>query len=143
MQHRFPLVTLLSSLLFIPVLFALRLLHGLFPMTIIAASAVFFVVSLVALYLVLTEPADHCPVLVLDKIFGLMLAFTAIPLTFKFVVVGFCAFHVLRVAMPFVSKRLFGFDFYRLGNVLHFLLPSLLAGALVNGVLRLVLWIAQ
>ena len=139
-RHHFPFAKLLGSLLFIPLHFLIRFSYSFFPTATMIAGATFFLLSLIALYLVLTEPSDHHPVLVLDKVFGLLLTFTAIPLTLKLGAVGFCAFHALRIVMPFVSKRLLNFDFYCLGNVLSFLLPSLLSGALVNMSLRLALW---
>ncbi len=142
-QHHFPFAKLLGSLLVLPILFVAHWLYVWFPMATVVAGMIFFSVSLIAFYLVLTEPADHYPVLVLDKIFGLLLTFIAIPLQLKLFLVGFCAFHLLRFAMPFLSKRLFYFDFYRFGNVFNFCLSSLFAGALVNVILRLVLWVVR
>ena len=141
-QYHFPLAKLVGSLLALPILFIIHFAYAWFPVATVIGIGGVFVVSLIAFYIVLTEPADQYPVLVLDKIWGLLLTFLAIQLQLKLFVVGFCAFHLLRAAMPFLSRRLFSFDFYRFGNVLNFLLPSVFAGALVNMLLRLVLWIA-
>jgi phosphatidylglycerophosphatase A len=139
-----PLSNLWGSLLAFPALLLFRLIYYyVSPVVGIAFLGCMVFAAVISLYIVFNTAAEESPLFLIDKVLGLMLVFMHLTFTFKLMIIGVCAYHVVRVVLPFLSNRLLGFDFLRLGSTLSILLPSLLSGFLVNGFLVFVFWVAR
>lgn len=101
----------------------------------------FIVTSIFSLVFSLLYVSDRdSSVIVLNRVLGVMLAFWGIPLTLKFIFIGFILFYASFFGLPFLLNK---FNIRRLDtlpSVFGILAPDLLAGFVVNLFLRFVLW---
>jgi phosphatidylglycerophosphatase A len=143
MSAHIPLGSLFCSLYAFPLILLIRVVHRFLP----AASPWFIglllVVSFFALWLALRLPAQEQPVVTIDKVCGMIIAFAYVPLSWKIAIVGFCAFHLVRMLLPFVAQRLAQCDFYRYGAFWGYLLLAGISGLLVNVLLQIMVWVGK
>lgn len=147
---KFPLGSIFLSPLAFPFLIGARLFKSMFPMLCWILVAVLLAVIMFSLYLVRKEVMNETvslwrmgSFLIIDKVLGLMLAFLDVTLFFKLMVIGFFAFHIVRMCVPFLLKRFFAISLYETIGVFSGLVSSFVAGAIVNMFLQLILWAAK
>jgi len=139
-----PFGGLLCSSLAIPLVFLFRFLNTLSPWLYWWTVALAVVVMIVSIHFSFrSQKSFYDRTIVLDKIFGLMLALIDMPLNIKIMIVGFCGFHLVRMFTPMFLRRTFSIDLIDMSNMLGVVVPSLLSGVVVNLALRLILWVAH
>lgn len=136
-----PLGSLICSLGAFPLLALFNLLYYFSGTAAWILLALLFAVALIAISVSswLPEPPD----MLIDKVLGLMLAFLRVPPSIKFAVVGFFAFHSIRLLVPIVLKNSTNFDLHARCGMLGSLVASSVAGVLVNAILHFTLWIVR
>ncbi len=137
------LSSLVGSLYAFPLLLLFRLIHTYFPMVAMWGLGIMLFISFIALYRSLRLASQQQVAIALDKMWGMVVVFIHIPLLWKFVVVGFISFHVIRVLMPWLGRRLFSIDFYHWGMLPGLIALTLCSGLVVNGMLHLMLWMVS
>ena len=134
----------ISSLAAIPLLIFARLISVMHQdAALIFCLAVIFAIILIihgALHFQTDKDSSY---LVLDRVLGFFIAFLGIQLTLKFFFAGFVIFHLVGVLRPFIFNRIGPLDLRTLPGVLGVITGDILAGAVVNIFLRLVLWLAH
>lgn len=136
-----PLGSVIGSLSIFPLLALFRLIDHIMPYISYWLLAIYCSISVVALYVSTSTQPKQQVMLVADKILGLGITFFTIPFSFKLMVIGFGFFHIIRMILPFISKKLSGLDVYGLGAFVSVIFLSLSSGLLSNGILRFILWV--
>jgi len=143
LPHYLPLASLLGSLLAIPFIIGWRLVCDLMPPIAHGLLLAYIVVMVVALFFVARLPHDQQPRFVADKVAGLFVTFAWIPLAVRVMLVGFCLFHIIRVLLPLIMKKLLNIDCERFGLFVATVVYTVLSGAVANGIVRIMLWTMQ
>jgi len=135
-----PLGMFIGSLIAYPLLGFLVLLGSVAPVLTWWLVALLVIVAIGSVLMVLGE--QQVP-LVADKILGLMLAHAAVPLTFKLMVLSYLGFYGARWVVPFLISRIVQCDVHVRLGFWCVLISSLVAGALVNLLLQMALWVGR
>jgi hypothetical protein len=143
LPHYLPLATIVGSVLAVPLIVVWRLVYRMMPHVACGLLLTYVVVVLVALFIVVRLPHEEMPRFVADKVAGLFIAFTWIPLTIRIVFVGFCLFHAIRVLLPFVMKNFLSIDCERYGLFAATVIYMMLSGLAANGCLHIMQWTMQ
>lgn len=138
-----PLGSIISSFLAIPLLGLLKLCFYMSPIAcwwiIMFLGGLILFSLFVSIHMTTTIEVDD---VVTDKIMGLMLALAAHPLKVRAVVVALIGFHLVRLYIPYLFRKL---PVSLLGNTDHFtgmVFCSGLSGIIINLVLHLMFWVA-
>lgn len=138
-----PLAHVFASMFVFPMLFSIQLLWRFFPDLAQWVLLGLGIISFVALLITLHAEHETTPVLATDKIMGLLIAFIGIDWSLRQMTIGFLIFHVLRAVMPYLLKKLAGFDIYTLGSLIATITLSVASGLFVNGTLHLMIWVTR
>lgn len=143
MNRNILLAEFFGSLLALPLLFLFKGAHNLSDSFSYALLVIFFSVGTFAL-LVTAKTAYEPPVLVIDKIMGLLCVFVHIPLSVRLVVAGVIIFHAVRELIPLLCEKFFDFNLHdRIGLGVNELCLSMAAGIMTNGMLHFMFWVTQ
>lgn len=133
--------SVIASLLGVPALFLLRMLHNIHSSLFFTLTAVLAIISGVIVYLALRYETDKDPsVIVIDKWWGFIIAFAGIQPTIKIFIVGFFLYHIFRFFIPILSFKLWHINFYELPLRMF---NAVTAGVLLNLFFRLIIWIGS
>lgn len=106
----------------------------------VTVLAIAFLAVFIALNM---QDGSDSSIIVIDKAVGMALAFCCVPVSFKLFAVGFILFHVANIILPTVIKKTWEFELDALPSVAGIFAGDLLAGAVVQLVFRLILWLAN
>jgi hypothetical protein len=140
-----PLGTLLGSLMAFPLIILGNVLVHYAPMALCWIIMGALCIAIVALLIASRLSAEQTPLFVIDKIIGLIFAFTCfftIELNVKRALIGFVVFHGLRVLMP-MNKYVRYLELFKLGATDNNSFYSVISGLIVNLVLGFSIWFAQ
>jgi phosphatidylglycerophosphatase A len=142
-QHRL-IGGLIASFAAIPIVFILNFFAeinlSLFYILLLILLILSFGITQLALMLI----SDKDPgIIVLDKVVGLAAVFIYVPLTIKFILVGFVLFHILNFLLNYLIMRFVHIDIERLPGAIGILISDILSGLVINLFLRLIIWIAR
>lgn len=133
-----------AALLALPVLGILGWLLVLHAFIFYVAIGGIFLLVLSSVYGALWCECDHHPgVIVLNNFLGMLVALIFIPLSIKFVAIGFLLFYLIKFLVPLVIKTVLHIDLDRLPLFVTLIGIDVIAGLLVNIFLQFVWWMAH
>lgn len=134
---------IVANLLAIPILYLSRMVYGLHAPIFFVASIILVMLSVLAIHFALSYPTDKdSSVIVLDRLLGFLLVFVCVPLSIKFLIVGFILFNLFNFLRPFLLYRLWNFSLEELPGVLGILTGPVITGILINLFFQFSAWIA-
>lgn len=134
----------LSTVAAFPILFSGRLLYDVSPNLFWWSILVLFILSFVSIYLALNVISDEYPsVIVLDKVWGMIVAFAYIPLQWKLILFGFVLFHLINFLRPLLFCKTLGKKIDELPFHLGVIVGDLVSGLICNLFLQLIVWIME
>jgi len=134
----------LATVIVFPSLFLGRFLYGYFPTIFYWLVFILVVFSFVSIYLALNIISDKYPsVIVLDKVWGMFVAFAYIPLQWKLMLVGFVLFHMINFLRPILFCKTLGKRIDELPFKLGIIVGDLISGLICNIFLQLIVWIME
>ena len=134
-----PSGSLIASLLAIALLAAGRVVYLVHPGTMYTLLAIVIVLFLAAMQLGIGARTDDSPRIVLDRTLGTMLAFAGISFSldyWRLIIFGLILFHIFNLLLSYV-RFAYVETLEKLPGVLGLVASELLAGILVNIILRL------
>ena len=135
---------ILASLLAIPLVLALATLSllgaNLFYWLLSVAAVLVLIVTQWAL---LYDPERAPKSIAIDKIIGLLIALIGVPFTLKVILFGVIFFHLVNQFHVFRFYRIVTAWLEKLPGVLGILIPDIVSGILVNGVIHVIIWVAR
>jgi phosphatidylglycerophosphatase A len=132
-----------ASLFSIPLIYLLRAFHSFSSIFFYTVSFILFLLILIVIQMALHHITDKdSSVIVLDKTLGMAIAFFGISFNFKFVLVGFCLFHLLLLTLPILTCWSCKIDLDSLPGVVGIVASDLIVGLVINLFFRFSLWLA-
>jgi len=128
----------------IPVLYLARALYWFHVPISFLTLLLLGALCVIIIHLALTFSTDKDPsMIVLDRAFGFALVFVGVPLSIKFLAVGFILFNLLNFLRPFLLYRLWNFSLEELPGVLGMLTGPVVTGIIINLFFQFASWIAN
>ncbi|MFH0898475.1 MAG: phosphatidylglycerophosphatase A [bacterium] len=136
--------SLIACLLVIPVLYLLQTLYWINATLFFFACITLVALTIPIIHLALLYPSEKdSSIIVLDRVLGFTLVFFGIPLSVKFLLVGFILFNVLNFLRPFFLFRLWNFSLEDLPGILGLIVGPVVTGIIINVFFQFAAWIAH
>jgi hypothetical protein len=134
---------LIASFLAFPLILILRFFANITPYFFYWLLVSLFIFYVIIIFLAVNFISDRFPSeIVLDRIVGLTIAFWAIPIHWKLMVVSFFAFHLINFFRPFFFYKILEEKIEKFSFALSIIIGSIISGVLLNLFMRLVVWIS-
>jgi hypothetical protein len=134
----------ISSFAAVPILYFLRTAYSIGDEVFYFSLVIILVLILAAAQLSLFFDCERtAQTMVLDKVFGVMLAFAFVPIRIKIVCFGVFIFHILNTVQPFEFYRKAVHYMEKMPGLLGLFLPEIFSGILVNVFIKIIILVMK
>lgn len=142
---RLPFGGALTVIVSLPVVYCVNFLVTSFPALYPWIQLIILAIAVLAVFIAqrMNEHPDGLGknLIVVNRIIGMVLAFSGLYLNLKFLITGFGLYFLFRHVTPILILRYMGIDLYRGARVASIFLVDCLAGLAVNFVFRFIFWL--